>query len=1200
MGKSDAMASAPATMSDDMPSMVCAHCGRSWPGDVWQGLCPRCLARRALAGLAGPVPEEGAGRNEATTEPRAAPDGAGIGVGVRMGDFELMEEVARGGMGVVYRARQISVDRVVAVKVLPAGGGGTRGMLERFRRESRAVGTLRHRHIVTVHAAGEWQGWPFLAMEYIGGGTLAGAVRERSPTVSQAIEWTRAIADAVEHAHGQGVVHRDLKPSNILLDASGEPRVSDFGLSRWLAEETELTLTGQVLGSPGYLPPERLSGRGEGHDIAGDVYGVGAILYYLLCGRPPFVGTDVESVLIQALGNEVPRPRLFHPTIPRDLEAVVLKCLEREPRHRFGSVGDLREELDRMRRGEVVRTRPAGWVRWSWLWCRRHAARATLLGASLAFLGVGGGLTFWQWRRAEGNARELAATVQRLRLDQASERLENERASEGLAMLARLLREDPGNRVAAQRVASVLRQREFLHPLPGELALAHARWTSPFARHGDRIAAGTNASRALRIWNLSREPELEREIALDGVARVSGFSREGEAIVVVTHEGALTVHAVGDGSRRAGPYRVEGLAERVGLSPTSDLAWVVAVPDQGSDNWRRASGRVIRLSDGQRVHADVPFHHADYSPDGEWVVTSSEGQATVRRASTWEAVGRPLTDASRVYGGSFSPDSARVVTAGADSNASVWRATTGERLLRLGHPVNVDYAFFSPDGQRVFTHDVAGNGRLWDASSGQLVGGPFAANRNHGPTSFSPDGSRFVCEAGNGLLLRDGVTGTPLTESITLADNAAMSRFLGDGRRVFVAEFSGRARVWTTSHSPRAIVFRDTLGLNDSRLSPEGTRVATANKGSRARLWRVRDGARIGTDLVHDRAVTSIKWNPTGDRVLSASDDHTARLWDGATGAAIGAPMRHDGVVCEAHFSPDGRWIATASEDGTVQLWDGRTAAAQGPRWRHESPARHVCFSPDGRLVASMTRGRRWRLWSVPEGRLEAEQAGGEWEGESVVFHPDGRSLLTFGGSPVLRTWTWQGTPRKGPEARQATHVRGISFSSDGALLLLSSLDGWARVLDANTLEARGRAMPHASGLNWAGFSPDDRWILTVSVDGTARLWDTATAQPVSDAYRHREFAASGQWARDGKTFLTASYDRTSVLWPVWFVPGGPVPSWLPDLAEAAAGRRQIAADEQFGALRVSELVDIHRRLSGIRDDGPWGSWLRAWYSGHP
>lgn len=356
-----------------MNSLTCPQCGRTWSGAVWQGLCPGCLARRSLESP--PDDVEAAGDEALSWDAGGGhPAGrgpAGLEVGARVGEFELLEEIARGGMGIVYRARQTGMNRVVALKLLPAfPGAGRSGILERFQREARASGALHHRHIVTVHAAGEWQGWLYLAMEYVEGGNLAEAVRERLPSIRQAVAWTRAVADATALAHGQGIVHRDLKPSNVLLNRDGEPLVSDFGLSRWLSEDSELTLTGQVLGSPGYLPPERLSGHGEVSDVAGDVYGIGAVLYFLLCGRPPFVGVDVESVLIQALGGEVPRPRLFQPGIPADLEAVVLKCLEREPRRRFATAREVADELDRWLRGEGVRTRPAGRVRATWRWCR--------------------------------------------------------------------------------------------------------------------------------------------------------------------------------------------------------------------------------------------------------------------------------------------------------------------------------------------------------------------------------------------------------------------------------------------------------------------------------------------------------------------------------------------------------------------------------------------------------------------------------------------------------------------------------------------------------------------------------------------------------------------------------------------------------------------------------------------------------------
>ncbi len=1180
-----------------MSSMNCPRCGRTWAGEVWQGLCPGCLARVAL---------EGAGDDEG--EPlswEAAPNRVAAGsvpavqAGAWIGDFELLEEIARGGMGVVYRARQAGMNRVVALKLLPAfPGAGRSGIVERFQREARASGALHHRHIVTVHAAGEWQGWLYLAMEYVEGGSLATAVRDRPPSIRRAAGWARAVADATALAHDRGIVHRDLKPSNVLLGRDGEPLVSDFGLSRWLSEDSELTLTGQVLGSPGYLPPERLSGQGEVSDVAGDVYGIGAVLYFLLCGRPPFVGADVESILIQALGGEVPRPRLFQPAIPADLEAVVLKCLEREPRRRFATAREVADELDRWLRGEVLRTRPAGWVRAAWRWCRRHAGWAWALGAVVASGVIGGGLTFWQWHRAEKHAEQLAATVLRLRLDQASERLENERSSEGLAMLARLLREDPANRVAAQRVVSALDQRTFLRPLPGELALPHARWINPFAQHGNRVVGATNGGRTVTVWNLERGLELEREIPVGGPARVTAFTRDGRGLAVVTEQGELTLHDLTDGSRRAGPHLVPGFAERVVVSPDGELALVASVPDLGSDNWRRLAGVAIRLADGQRVHADVAFHHAEYSPNGQWLVTSGGNFAVIRRAATWEAVGRPMRDGSRVYQAAFSPDSSRIVTAGADANASIWKTETGEWLHRLVHGVNVDYAFFSPDGRRVFTHEVSGNGRIWDASTGRLTGGPFPTSRSHGPASFSPDGSRFACDTMKELVVRDGVTGLPVSEAIAETESAALSRFLGDGSRVLVAAFPGRARVWSMTHAVRPSVFQDRLGLNGAAMSPDGTRVATANMGSRGRLYRAVDGVRPVAELVHQQAVTSVRWNAVGDRVLTVSVDGSARLWDGTTGQSVGSPLRHDGVVTSGRFSPDGRWVATGSEDRTVRFWDGRTGAAKGSPLQHDSQVHDLGFSPDGRHLATISRSRTLRVWSVPDGGKVMERAGSDLEGDQPVFHPNGLGVVTCGGSPVVRLRAWREGARIDREIRRTSVVRSVEFRSDGARFVLAEVGGTAQVLDTATFAPRGRPMRHAREVSWAGFSPDGRFVLTVSADGTGRIWDAETGHAVSDTLRHRDEVTTGEWAVDGRGVLTASRDRTAVRWPIWLVPDVPAPGWLPDLAEATAGLRQSGSDEQFEALPARELVIGHERLAGLRGTNAWGAWLSGRYAG--
>ena len=296
-------------------------------------VCPRCMLRAGLEEVALPADSPGSADHGVKTLDPFSPLRQG-----HFGDFELLEEIDHGGMGIVYKARQRSLGRLVAVKMLLLGPLSTPEMVERFRREAAAAAALQHPNIVAIHEVGECEGQPFFAMDYVEGRSLARIIADRGARQTdfqQSAEWARAIAEGVEHAHRHGILHRDLKPANVLIDAESRPRVTDFGLARRLDEDSTLTLTGQALGSPNYMPPELAAGRHEAATPASDVYSMGAMLYELLTGRPPFLAQSVQDTLIQIREQPPVAPRLLNRSLPRDLETICLRCLEKDPARRY-------------------------------------------------------------------------------------------------------------------------------------------------------------------------------------------------------------------------------------------------------------------------------------------------------------------------------------------------------------------------------------------------------------------------------------------------------------------------------------------------------------------------------------------------------------------------------------------------------------------------------------------------------------------------------------------------------------------------------------------------------------------------------------------------------------------------------------------------------------------------------------------------
>ena len=394
------------------PHRACPSCGRPLRSDTLEDLCPACLL---AAGL------------EALSPDRAdAVEDAAPGVR-RFGDYILIEEIDRGGMGVVHKARQISLDRIVALKMILGGTLAGSDHIERFRDEAQAAATLRHPNIVAIHEVGEHQGQLYFTMDYIEGKNLAQVISEmgfQNTDFRRSARWIKAVADAVHHAHQHGVLHRDIKPANILIDQDDQPHITDFGLAKRFTvvpsadptgpasaalhsprptRHSELTLSGQVLGSPSYLSPEQAEGRRSAVGVASDVYSIGAVLYHLLTGRPPFQGETFTALLRQVIEIDPVPPRRLNPSIPRDLETICLACLEKEPSRRYAGARQLGDELGRFLANEPIRARPIGRSERTWRWCRRNPKLAGALGAAVLCLALGLGTTTWQMRRAQAS-----------------------------------------------------------------------------------------------------------------------------------------------------------------------------------------------------------------------------------------------------------------------------------------------------------------------------------------------------------------------------------------------------------------------------------------------------------------------------------------------------------------------------------------------------------------------------------------------------------------------------------------------------------------------------------------------------------------------------------------------------------------------------------------------------------------------------
>ena len=376
---------------------ICGKCGAKISGDATREICPACLLEDGLGrldaeSLTGPV-DSGRDDDVPVRDGRKAARSAKIPSD--FGDYGLLEEVGRGGQGVVYRAYQKSLNRTVALKVVGLGPWATEAHLKRFRREAEAAASLEHPGIVPIHEVGERDGCCYFSMKFVEGGKLDEVAKREPMPISRAVELIAKVARTAHYAHQHGILHRDIKPGNILLDTNGEPLLTDFGLARLVETESTVTRTKEVMGTPSYMAPEQAAGENTKLSKATDIYGLGAVLYQLLTGHPPFAGGTTYETIQLLLNTEPRQPRLLNPRIDRDLSTICLKCLEKDPKRRYSSALALAEDLEHWLKHEPIQAKPSGFFTRSKKWVQRKPAIAALIASLVALAGVIG-WNVWQ------------------------------------------------------------------------------------------------------------------------------------------------------------------------------------------------------------------------------------------------------------------------------------------------------------------------------------------------------------------------------------------------------------------------------------------------------------------------------------------------------------------------------------------------------------------------------------------------------------------------------------------------------------------------------------------------------------------------------------------------------------------------------------------------------------------------------------
>ncbi|QGJ71315.1 Hypothetical protein PBC10988_30190 [Planctomycetales bacterium 10988] len=1079
-------------------------------------------------------------------------------LGHQFGNYELLQIIARGGMGVVYKARQINLNRIVAIKMILAGKLASEDEVQRFVSEAKAAAKLKHENIVTIHDVGQYDGHHYFSMDYVEGTSLEAWMRRHPLACDQAVRIIEKIARAIHHAHQNGVLHRDLKPSNVLVDPHGQPRITDFGVAKILDSDATLTRSGAILGTPHYMPPEQADRRKHDPSPMSDVYSLGAILYEMLTGRPPIQEGGTVDVLLQILKHDPIAPSLLNPKVARDLETICLKCLQKEPRKRYLTAEDLAEDLKRFRLGMPIKGRPVPCWERAWKWIKGNRASTAIAGViALSLTGVAG-LEVHYRQELQGKNEELQDSLvleasqrealqkqkevserRRIEADQQRKQAETQqREAERQRQLALEQRQaaDLQRQIAQYRELMARRNLYAVHihliqqaweeadlelaeelleesrPKAGEEDLRGFEWHYYWQLcHSDQA---TYTGHRLAIGGVDHSPDGKylASASYDGTVRLWSSECEGEYTVLDGHDrGATSVQ-----------FRPDGKALAVGCNDGSVKIWNV-------------DKRQVIFS--FQAHHDSVYSVA-YSPNGKFFATAGADRIVrVWNASTHEEIYAFSGHRDAVTAVAFSPDSRTLASASADRTARLWDLFGGtERAVLTGHKLDVQTLAFDPNGKHLATGSQDGTIRLWNYDEGKNCFAVHGDEQAVNAIAYSPDGKFLaIATASHTLRLLETESWQEVTTLRGHLQPLWAVDFSADGSSIATGSLDRTVKQWSTDQRqpccplldiPREIACITFSPKGNLLVLGGGDPFSTTSEGYvlLSSVNRSKYGKQnIETLRVPSGPVQSVAVSADGRLLATGTGSPydpdfrgVVQIWDLATQELLQTLPAGNGSIQALVFADNGNSLYYTDGSPEVISWDVQKKCLLAPLAGHVAGVQQLAVSRSGQWLASSALDETIRIWNL-EDRSSVQTIPGYFGSLPIAFSPN-HQLLAMSRAVRDESFT-----NLGREKQEEIYRFGdqVSYSPVADI----SLFNW------QLKEEQIRLKGHARRVSCFAFSPDGKRLATGSQDRTLRIWDLASGHLLTTITGLNGMLTQLKFSPDGQVLASLTSDGQVRIW---------------------------------------------------------------------